>query len=102
MRAVRFYAKQDIRLDNVNAPLSYGDTQVLIRPLTCGICGTDLHEYASGPIVTPSTPHKFTGATLPQILGHEFSAEVLEVGKNVNRVKPGDRISIQPLVLPLD
>jgi (R,R)-butanediol dehydrogenase / meso-butanediol dehydrogenase / diacetyl reductase len=34
-----------------------------------------LHEFASGPIVTPSTPHKFTGATLPpQILGHEFSA----------------------------
>ena len=76
--------------------------QVLIRPLTCGICGTDLHEFAGGPIVTPATPHKFTGAVLPQILGHEFSAEVVETGRNVRRVRKGDRISIQPLVMPLD
>ena len=58
-------------------------TQVLVKPLTCGICGTDLHEFAGGPIVTPASPHKFTGAVLPQILGHEFSAEVLNTGHNV-------------------
>ena len=39
---------------------------------------------------------------LPQILGHEFSAEVVEIGRNVRRVRKGDRISIQPLVMPLD
>ena len=39
---------------------------------------------------------------LPQILGHEFSAEVVDVGRNVRRVRKGDRISIQPLVMPLD
>ena len=76
--------------------------QVLVRPLACGVCGTDLHEFAAGPIVTPINPHRFTGAQLPQILGHEFSAEVLETGKAVRRVKRGDRISIQPLVMPLD
>ena len=73
-----------------------------IKPLACGICGTDLHEFAAGPIVTPKTPHRFTGASLPQILGHEFSAEVLEIGSDVQRVRRGDRISIQPLVMPLD
>lgn len=102
MRAVRFYAKQDIRFENVEEPKGFGDDQLLIKPLTCGICGTDLHEYAGGPIVTPATPHKFTGAQLPQILGHEFSAEVVETGKSVSRFKRGDRISIQPLVMPLD
>jgi (R,R)-butanediol dehydrogenase/meso-butanediol dehydrogenase/diacetyl reductase len=102
MRAVRFYGKQDIRVDTVDAPASFGDSQVLIKPLTCGICGTDLHEFAAGPIVTPAKPHIFTGAVLPQILGHEFSAEVIEVGRGVTRVKAGDRISIQPLVMPLD
>lgn len=102
MRAVRYYGKENIRLDNVPAPADFDDTQVLIKPLTCGICGTDLHEFAAGPIVTPRRPHKFTGATLPQILGHEFSAEVIDVGKKVTRVRKGDRISIQPLVMPLN
>ena len=39
---------------------------------------------------------------LPQILGHEFSAEVVDIGRDVKRVRKGDRISIQPLVMPLD
>jgi (R,R)-butanediol dehydrogenase/meso-butanediol dehydrogenase/diacetyl reductase len=102
MKAVRFYTKEDVRVEDVVAPDSLGDSQVLIKPLTCGICGTDLHEFAGGPIVTPATKHKFTGAVLPQILGHEFSAEVVETGRNVSRVRKGDRISIQPLVMPLD
>ena len=102
MKAVRFYTKEDVRVEDVPGPNALGDSQVLIKPLTCGICGTDLHEFAGGPIVTPATKHKFTGAVLPQILGHEFSAEVVETGRNVTRVRKGDRISIQPLVMPLD
>ena len=102
MKAVRFYTRGDIRLDEVPAPPGPGEHQLLIKPLMCGICGTDLHEYAAGPIVTPIQPHRFTGATLPQILGHEFSAEVVETGKHVEYVRPGDRVSIQPLVMPLD
>ena len=76
--------------------------EALVRVHRIGVCGTDLHEFAAGPIVTPKTPHKFTGATLPQILGHEFSAEVLETGADVRHVRRGDRISIQPLIMPLD
>ena len=102
MKAVRFYGKEDVRVEDVVAPNALGDSQVLVKPLTCGICGTDLHEFAGGPIVTPKSPHKFTGAVLPQILGHEFSAEVVEVGRSVKRVRKGDRVSIQPLVMPLD
>ena len=89
MKAVRFYAKEDVRVEDVPPPDALGDSQLLIKPLTCGICGTDLHEFAGGPIVTPATPHKFTGAVLPQILGHEFSAEVVEIGRNVKRRAQG-------------
>ena len=102
MKAVRFYTKGDIRVEDVTPPAGPGPGQVLIRPLVCGICGTDLHEYAAGPIVTPQHAHVFTGATLPQILGHEFSAEVVETGRDVTRVRRGERVSIQPLVMPLD
>ncbi len=73
---------------------------VLIAPAVTGICGTDLHEYIAGPIVTPQVPHVYTGATNPQILGHEFSARVLAVGDAVSHVSAGDRISIQPLLSP--
>lgn len=103
MKAVRYYSKRDIRVEDVPAPSGplAGD-MVLIEPLVCGICGTDLHEYTAGPIVTPASPHVYSGATLPQILGHEFSARVVEVGKDVGHVKPGDRVSIQPLISPRD
>jgi hypothetical protein len=102
VKAVRYYGRKDIRIDDVMEPDGYAPNQLLVKPLWTGICGTDLHEYIAGPIVTPATPHVFTAATLPQILGHEFSAEVLEVGKDVANLKRGDRVSIQPLIMPMN
>jgi len=103
MRAVRFHHKRDIRVEEVAAPLSaLRPKEVLVRPLYCGICGTDLHEYTDGPIVTCARPHPYTGAGIPQILGHEFSARVEAVGSAVSNVRPGDRVSIQPQIAPRD
>ena len=103
MKAVRFHAAKDIRVEDVPAPSKkLGPNDVLIKPLVTGICGTDLHEYIAGPIVTPQTPHVYTGATNPQILGHEFSAVVADKGSAVTNVKSGDRVSIQPLISPRD
>jgi (R,R)-butanediol dehydrogenase/meso-butanediol dehydrogenase/diacetyl reductase len=102
VKAVRYYGRKDIRVETVNEPKEMGSSQLLVKPLWTGICGTDLHEYIAGPIVTPATPHVFTAATLPQILGHEFSAEVIDVGGDVKHVQRGDRISVQPLVMPMN
>ncbi len=103
MKAVRFHAAKDIRVEDVPAPSQkLGPTDVLIKPLVTGICGTDLHEYIAGPIVTPQAPHVYTGASNPQILGHEFSAVVADKGSAVSNVKVGDRVSIQPLISPRD
>ena len=102
MKAVRYYGRKDIRVETVDEPKEMGSNQLLVKPLWTGICGTDLHEYIAGPIVTPASPHVFTAATLPQILGHEFSAEVLDVGREVTHVRRGDRISVQPLVMPMN
>jgi threonine dehydrogenase-like Zn-dependent dehydrogenase len=93
MRAVRFYDKRDIRVEEIAEPSEVLDHQVLIEPKLCGICGTDLHEYIAGPIVTPATPNSLTGAVLPQILGHEFSAKILATGKAVTNLK---RMIISP------
>ena len=103
MRAVRFHDKNDIRVEDIPSPeATLANDEVLIAPLLCGICGTDLHEFLAGPIVTPKTPNALSGATLPQILGHEFSARVVDTGRAVRSLKPGDRVSIQPLVAAPD
>jgi (R,R)-butanediol dehydrogenase/meso-butanediol dehydrogenase/diacetyl reductase len=103
MKAVRFHAAKDIRVEDVAGPSKkLGPNDVLIKPIMTGICGTDLHEYIAGPIVTPQKPHVYTGAKNPQILGHETSAVVADTGSAVKNVKTGDRVSIQPLISPRD
>lgn len=102
MKAAVYYGARDLRVEETAAPGALGSREILIRPLYCGICGSDLHEYTDGPIIASRTPHPYTGKTLPQILGHEFSAEVIEVGAEVRNARPGDRVSIQPVVVPPD
>lgn len=99
MRAVRLHARRDIRVEEIPEPAGpLGPTDVLLQIRACGICGTDLREYTSGPKETPADRHPLTGAQLPQILGHEVSAEVLAVGRGVTRVRPGDRVAVMPVV----
>lgn len=97
MRAARFYSAHDVRIDVVDEPKDPGPDELLIRPRWCGICGTDVHEYLAGPMIIPVGPHELTGSTIPQILGHEFSGDVLSIGRDVRSAAPGDRVSIMPL-----
>ena len=97
MRALRFHAARDLRIEDVAEPPVPDAGDVVIRVVTCGICGTDLHEYVAGPIVTPVEPHPLTGAQNPQILGHEFAGDVVAVGAGVTRVAEGDRVAVMPL-----
>ena len=77
-RALRFHAKRDARLDDVDVP-EPGEGQVLLRTRACGICTTDRDVYMEGTLTDP----KF----LPVTLGHEACLEVVEVGPGV----PGDK-----------
>jgi (R,R)-butanediol dehydrogenase/meso-butanediol dehydrogenase/diacetyl reductase len=98
MRAAVFHSKGTITVDEVAPPSTPGPGEVLVRPQFCGICGTDLHEYTDGPIVIPVEPHPLNGSKAPQILGHEFSAYVVEVGAGVTSVQPGDLCTVMPLI----
>ena len=100
MKALRFHAARDLRIDDIPEPPAPGPGQVLIRNSHVGICGTDLHEYASGPIFIPVTPHPYSGASGPQVLGHEFGGKVIAVGEGVTKVAIGDRVAVQPLIMP--
>ena len=73
-------------LDLLDRPLpSYGEDEVLIRVAYSGICGTDLHIW-----------HDQFAYYPPVILGHEFSGEVVEVGKNVTSFRAGERVVGEP------
>jgi (R,R)-butanediol dehydrogenase/meso-butanediol dehydrogenase/diacetyl reductase len=49
----------------------------IVEVARCGICGSDLAEFRSGPKMIRPTPHPLTGAAPPLTLGHEFSGRVL-------------------------
>ena len=62
-----------------------GEGQVKIEVRFCGVCGTDLH-------VLHDTFRNYP----PVILGHEFSGIVVETGRGVKKVAPGDRVTVFP------
>ena len=76
MKAAVWYGKEDIRIEDVQAP-EVAPGQIGVKIKACGICGSDLHEFYSGPFIIPARPHPLTGKSGgPIILGHEFSGEV--------------------------
>jgi (R,R)-butanediol dehydrogenase / meso-butanediol dehydrogenase / diacetyl reductase len=85
MKALRWYARKDVRYVNAPEP-SPGPGQLKIKVSLAGICGTDLKEYAYGPVLIP--PHK-----VPITMGHEFSGTVAAIGKGVKGFKVGHRVS---------
>ena len=90
MRAAVWYKPRYMRIEEVKKPEVWPD-EVLIKIKYCGICGTDLHVF------TGEVPTEWVGITPPVILGHEFSGEVAEVGKNVSGIEVGDRVSVDPM-----
>jgi (R,R)-butanediol dehydrogenase/meso-butanediol dehydrogenase/diacetyl reductase len=93
MKAALWYGKQDTRLMDVPEPPAPGPDEVKIKIAWVGVCGTDLHEYAAGPIFMPIEPHPLTGKCAPLIQGHEFSGIIVEVGPGVESFQPGDRVT---------
>lgn len=98
MKAAVWYGKEDIRIEETPEPeILPGHVKVKIN--ACGICGSDLHEYYSGPFIIPAKPHPLTGRSGgPLILGHEFSGEVVEVGDGATRFAVGERVTVNPLI----
>jgi L-iditol 2-dehydrogenase len=65
-----------------------GPTDILVRVATGSLCGSDAHIYEW----TPS----YYFMSLPTILGHEFSGQIVQVGSDVTHVQVGDRVSAIP------
>lgn len=98
MKAARWYNAKDIRVEQIEEP-SVKAGQVKIKVAWTGICGSDLHEYAAGPIFIPvDNPHPVSKEVAPVVMGHEFSGTVAEVGEGVTSVKVGDPVVVEPIL----
>jgi (R,R)-butanediol dehydrogenase/meso-butanediol dehydrogenase/diacetyl reductase len=89
MKAAVWHGRRDIRLQEMHDPPAPRGEDVLVEVCCTGICGTDLHEYLSGPIFIPPSLKRV-------VLGHEFSANVIAVGEDVRTAKVGDRVAVIP------
>jgi (R,R)-butanediol dehydrogenase / meso-butanediol dehydrogenase / diacetyl reductase len=93
MKALVYHGNKDLRYQDFADP-QVGPREVLLRVRSSGLCHTDFNEYINGPLYVFATPHKRTGRSVPLILGHEFSGEVVELGPGVTRLRVGDRVAV--------
>jgi L-iditol 2-dehydrogenase len=89
MKAAVLHAVGDLRVEEVDKPAITAPDQALVRIRAVGVCGSDVHFYERGRI----GPYALKD---PVILGHESAGEVIEVGKVVKHLRPGDQVAIEP------
>lgn len=91
MKAMVLAGIRDIEIRERPDPMLEHPDDVLIRMGAVGICGSDVHYYTTGRIGSQVVEFPFT-------VGHEGAGTVEAVGAEVARVKPGDRVAIEPAI----
>ena len=87
MKAVYVNDAYSVTVKEVELPkLQENDVKIQVK--VAGICGSDIHTYKG--------LHPFRKP--PVIIGHELSGEIVEIGSNVNSLKIGDRVTVEPQV----
>lgn len=81
MKAGVFYGPRDIRVEDVPDPKIRKQTDAIVKITYTCICGSDLWWYRG-----------ITEKEIPSRTGHEFMGEVIEVGRDVKKVKTGDQV----------
>jgi alcohol dehydrogenase len=83
MKALVFHKIRDVKVETVRDPGIQQPTDAIVKVTSTAICGSDLHIY-----------NGLFPQMRPQVLGHEFMGEIVEVGSAVRRVKKGDRVIV--------
>jgi L-iditol 2-dehydrogenase len=89
MKAMMLTGIREMEMREIPEPKIKNPGDVKIKMSVLGICGSDIHYFTQGQIGSQKVEYPFT-------VGHEGAGVVTEVGKSVTRVKPGDKIAIEP------
>jgi L-iditol 2-dehydrogenase len=90
MQAAVLHGVHDIRIERRPIPMP-GKGEVLLKITSVGVCGSDVHYYNEGRIGSQVV-------TEPIIMGHEFSATVLQVGEGVDDTLTGHLVTVDPAI----
>jgi threonine 3-dehydrogenase len=82
---VKAKAEPGLSMERVPVP-EIGPDDVLIRIRKTGICGTDIHIWNWDEWAARTVP-------VPLVTGHEFAGEIVEIGRNVEGLAIGQRVS---------
>ena len=82
MRALCWNGVNDLRVETVPDPEILNPRDVILKVKLSTTCGSDLH-FIDGYIPTMREG---------DVIGHEFMGEIVDVGKEVKKVKKGDRV----------
>jgi len=88
MKVLRLHKPFDMRFHDEPVP-EIGPDEVLLKVASVGVCASDDHYYREGRIGDQVVEQ-------PLVLGHEFSATVVEVGANVRGLPEGARVAVEP------
>ncbi|MBN1185327.1 MAG: alcohol dehydrogenase catalytic domain-containing protein [Bacteroidales bacterium] len=80
-----------MEMQETEIPEIMNDNDVLIKMKVVAVCGSDIHYYTDGKIGSKVVNYPFP-------VGHECAGIVEKTGKAVTKVKPGDRIAIEPAI----
>ena len=92
MKAALLTGIKKIEVREIPEPELTTDTDVLVRVGAVGVCGSDIHYYSEGGIGDQIVRYPF-------IVGHECSGTVEKAGASVRRLKPGDRVAVDPAIV---
>lgn len=82
MKALTFHGKVDIQFTSLEDPSIVMPGDAIVRISACAICGSDLHVYHE----------REKGIEHGTAMGHEFTGEIVEIGKDVRTFRPGDKV----------
>jgi L-iditol 2-dehydrogenase len=89
MKSMMLTGIREMEMKDAEEPVISDPHDVKIKMSVVGVCGSDVHYYTTGRIGSQVVQYPFP-------VGHEGAGIVVETGKNVTRVKPGDKIAIEP------